>query len=134
MCRSPTSQLGNVGVNGKMIVRQVPAAAGYIGWVSFDDFVTFFAFIRIMNCKHLKMLLGRKDFVSLKVGGITTVREATKHLEKDKDEDVKWIFRRDIAKSKLKPLSADGKANEKLYYIKEDEDLDIFDGIQAEDT
>lgn len=65
-------------------------------------------------------LLGRKDFVFLKVGGTTTVKEATKALEKE--GKIKMILRSKAQKSKLKTFSNEGKPNEHLYLIAKDEE------------
>lgn len=79
-------------------------------------------------------LMGRKDFVFLKIGGMTTIKEALKALEKD--EKIKVILRKEAERSGKKTFSP-GKANEKLYTLaKEDDndvDLNMFDGIQQED-
>lgn len=70
-------------------------------------------------------LLGRKDFVFLKVGGMTTVKEATKALVKE--GKIKIISRTRAEKLGLKTLSS-GKSNEHLYSLPDDE-TEILDNI-----
>jgi hypothetical protein len=80
-------------------------------------------------------LMSRKDFVYLGIGGMTTIKDALKSLEKD--GKIKVILRKEAERSGKKTLGI-GKANEKLYSLtKEDDndvDLNMFDGIQQEDT
>jgi hypothetical protein len=77
-------------------------------------------------------LLGRKDFQFLKIAGATSIKEATKSLEKE--GKIKVITRKEAEKSGLKTLSP-GKANEKLYFLdKEDSDFDAFNQPNLEDS
>lgn len=69
-------------------------------------------------------LLGRKDFVELKIGGATTIKEATKALEKE--AKIKVTLRKDAVSAGLITFS-NGKSNEKLYSIKKEADEDASD-------
>jgi hypothetical protein len=71
----------------------------------------------LSELKVREELLGRKDFVYLKVGGMTTVKTATALLEKE--EEVEVILRKDAEALGLKTFST-GKSNEKLYSLKRD--------------
>lgn len=72
-------------------------------------------------------LLGRKDFINLKVGGATTIKEATAYLEKE--GKIKVMTRKEAEKAGLKIFSPEGKSNEKLYTIKKDTADEEFDNF-----
>lgn len=60
-------------------------------------------------------LMGRKDFVELKFGGATSIKDATNALEKE--GIFKSITRQEAEQYGYKTFNASGKSNEKLYYI-----------------
>ncbi len=81
---------------------------------------------RIINeLQERKELLGRKDFQYLKIGGQTTIKEATKFLVND--GKIKVITRKEAENSSMKTFTSIGKPNEKLYFIQDDPGLDAFD-------
>jgi RecA-family ATPase len=68
-------------------------------------------------------LMGRKDFLYLKIGGQTTIKDATKSLVKD--GSIQVITRKEATAKKMHMFSSEGKNNEKLYFIeKEDVEMD----------
>jgi archaellum biogenesis ATPase FlaH len=70
-------------------------------------------------------LLSRKDLKYLKVGGDTTIKEATKALVKE--GKIREITRKEADKENLTVLSPEGKSNEKHYkFIEDEEDFGIF--------
>jgi hypothetical protein len=75
-------------------------------------------------------LMGRKDFVHLKAGGITAVKEATKSL--DIEGKIHAIQRKNAEKLGLK-VFGHGKSNEILYSLKKI-GLDTLDELPPEDT
>ena len=86
----------------------------------------------LSELQNREELLGRKDFVYLKIGGTTTIKEATKSLEKE--GKIKITLRRDAESASLKIFNGSGKPNEKLYSIKKDDDWGVFDILESEDT
>ncbi len=68
-------------------------------------------------------LLGRKDLVALKVGGQTSVKEATKFLVKE--GQIEEIARRYALSKGLNMFNPEGKLNEKLYRIKKDLEVEF---------
>ncbi|MBP6858064.1 MAG: AAA family ATPase [Candidatus Pacebacteria bacterium] len=82
--------------------------------------------IKIINeLQERKELLGRKDFVFLKIGGDTSIKEATKYLEKE--GKIKVMTRKEAEMSGRKIFNTVGKPNEKLYFVEEEISLDVFD-------
>jgi RecA-family ATPase len=73
-------------------------------------------------------LMGRKDFIHFKIGGTSTVKDATNDLEKA--GEIKSITRKEAEATGKDIFNKDGKPNEKLYYIEKEVTLDIFNGLE----
>ena len=73
-------------------------------------------------------LLGRKDFVHFKIGGETSIKEATKYLVAE--NKIKAMARSEAKKKGLKLFNPEGKGNEILYFIKKDDDFVDFENTQ----
>ncbi len=84
----------------------------------------------ISELENRKELMGRKDFVYLKLGGATALKAATISLEKEVEQRVKVMLRKEAEKKNLKTFST-GKPNEKLYYIQNEKILgqEDFDNL-----
>jgi hypothetical protein len=81
---------------------------------------------RIINeLEDRKELLGRKDFIFLNIGKPTSIKEATNFLEKE--GKVKVVTRKQAENAGMKIFNNTGKPNEKLYFIEDNTNLDVFD-------
>ncbi len=81
----------------------------------------------LTELKDRDMGMGRKDFVTLKIGATTTVKEATISL--DREGLVKMMLRKEVERAGLPTFSNKGKANENLYFYKKSEMQKAYDNF-----